>query len=206
MIFVGPNDSTNMVAAIFFALGATCPKARCLDQDFCARLDKKAIVAGSLPVVPHAEGHICADVLLLLSREDPYDLTVGSDHKRGRHLFAAIGQLPCVEGAPIPKPGGFGSCRSKRVVAVHDERARRLRISEYEKRQHKNVGVPEHMPLVGGSAQPAGANGHAIVFRVRRTQTGDKWQSATRAAPQDRPRSEGRMLPIWPARYHGARR
>ena len=25
------------------------------------------------------------------------------------------------------------------------------------------------MPLVGGSAQPAGANGHAIVLRVRRT-------------------------------------
>ena len=96
--------------------------------------------------------------------------TVGSDHKRGRHLFAAIGRLPGVEGAPISKPGGFGSCRSKRVVAVHDERARRLRISEYEKRQHKNIGVPEHMPLVGGSAQPAGANGHAIVLRVRRAQ------------------------------------
>ena len=91
MVFIGPNDPANMVVAIFFALGATCPKAGCLDQNFCPRLHKKAIVAGSLPIVPHPEGHIGTDVLLLLSREDPYDLTVGSDHKRGRHLLAAIG-------------------------------------------------------------------------------------------------------------------
>ena len=159
-----------MVATIFFALDATCPKTRCLDQNFCARIDKKAIVTGSVPIVPHAEGHIGADVLLLLSREDPYDLTVRSDHKRGRRFFAAVGRLPCVEGAPIPKPGGFGSSRSKRVVAVHDECARRLRICEYEKRQHKNVSVPEHMPLVRGPAQPASANRHTIVLGIRRAQ------------------------------------
>ena len=170
MIFVGTNDSANMVAIIFFTLDSTCPKARCLDQDFGPRLDKKPIVAGSLPVVPHAVGHICADVLLLLSGEEADDLAVGSDHKRGRRLFAAIGRLPCVEGAPIRKPGGFRPCRSQRVVAVHDERTRRFRISEYEKRQHKNVGVPEHMPFVSGPAQAAGTNGHAIVLRVRRTQ------------------------------------
>ena len=86
-----------MVAAIFFTLDATCPKARCLDQNFCPRLDKKAIVAGSLPIAPHAESHICTDVLLLLSGQDPYDLAVGSDHERGRRLFAAIGRLPGVK-------------------------------------------------------------------------------------------------------------
>ena len=147
-----------MVAALSVAFDATRPEARCLDQDFCPRLDKKTIVAGSSPIAPNAEGYIGVDVLLLLSREDLYDLTVGSDHKRRRHILAAIGRLPRVEGAPIAKPGGFCACRRKRVIPVHDKSARRLRISEYEKRQHENVGVPEHMPLVGGSAQPAGTN------------------------------------------------
>src|SRR3974390_3441474 len=146
-----------MIAAIFFTFGATCPKASGLDQDFCSRIDKKTIVTGSPPIIPHTVSYVGTDFLLLLSREESYNLSIGRHRKRRRHILATVGRLPCVEGAPIAKPCGFGSCCRKRVIAIHDERARCLRISEYEKRQHKNVSVPEHMPLVSSSAQAAGA-------------------------------------------------
>jgi hypothetical protein len=55
------------------------------------------------------------------------------------------------------------------VEAVHDESPGRLRIGEREKRQHENVGVPEYMPLIGSPAQPASANGHAIILRISHT-------------------------------------
>src|SRR6516164_4835746 len=169
VVFVGSNDSTNMVAAIVFALSATRPEPCGLDQNLGARIDEEALVASGFPVLPHAKGDVCADVMLLLSREDPHDLAVGRDDKRGRHLFAGIGRLPCVEGAAIPKPSGLGSRSRERVVAVHDKRPRRLGISEYKERQHEYVGVPKHMPLVRSSAQSAGANGHPFVLRVCRT-------------------------------------
>ena len=169
MVFIGPDHSTNMVAAIFLTLDATCPKAGGLDQNFCSPVDKKMIVAGSSPIVPHSEGHICTDVLLLLSGEEANDFTVGAT-PNGGVASSPLSADSMRRGRPESKPGRFAACRSKRVVTVHDQSARRLRISEYEKRQHKNVGVPEHMPLVGGSAQSAGPNGHAIVLRVCRTQ------------------------------------
>src|SRR6516165_12153521 len=109
-----------MVAAIFFELGAACPEACGLDQDLCARINKEALVAGSFPVLPHTKGNVCADVLLLLSRENPHDLAVGGDDEWRRHLFAGIGRLPCVEGAAIPKPSRFSSRPRERVIAVHD--------------------------------------------------------------------------------------
>src|SRR5262245_1427693 len=169
VVFIGPNHSTNMVAAVVFALGATRPEPCSLDQDLGARIDEEALVDSGFPVLPHAKGDVCADVMLLLSGEDPHYLAVGRDDKRGRHLFAGIGRLPCVEGAAIPEPSGLGSRSRERVVAVHDKRPRRLGISEYKERQHKYVGVPEHMPLVRSSAQSAGANGHPFVLRVCRT-------------------------------------
>src|SRR6516225_2508724 len=169
VVFVGSNDSTNMIAAIVFALGTARPEASGLNQDLYARINKEALVASGFPVLPHTKGDVCANVVLLLSGEDPHDLAVGRDDKRGRYLFAGIGRLPCVEGAAIPKPSGFSSRSSKRVVAVHDKRPRRLGISEYKERQHEYVGVPEHVSLVCSAAQAAGANRHAVVLRVCRT-------------------------------------
>ena len=163
MILVGPNYSTDMVTTIFFMCGAACPKAGRLDQDLRARLDKEVLVCGSFPILPYTERNVRADVLLLLSRENPYYFPIWSNDKWWRHLFTVLGRLPRIERTPMPKPGGFGSSRSKRVIAVHEQRARRLWISEYEKRQHKNVSVPEDVPLVGGPGEPAGTNGHAII-------------------------------------------
>src|SRR3974390_48094 len=117
-----------MIAAIFFMFGATCPKARGLDQDFCSRIDKKTIVAGSPPIIPHTVSYVGTDVLLLLSCEESCTLSTGRPRKRRRHILATVGRLPCEEGAPIAKPCGFGSCCSKRVIAIQDARARRLRL------------------------------------------------------------------------------
>ena len=71
-----------MVAAIFFTLDATFQK-RAVSIKISPPPDKKTIVASSLLIVPHAEGDVCTDVLLLLSREEPYDLTgLGSQTER----------------------------------------------------------------------------------------------------------------------------
>src|SRR6516162_7561440 len=70
VVFVGSNDSTNMIAAIVFALGTARPEASGLDQDLCARIDKKALVASGFPVLPYAKRDVCADVVLLLSGQD----------------------------------------------------------------------------------------------------------------------------------------
>src|SRR6516165_6416396 len=81
VVFVGSNDSTNMIAAIVFALGTARPEASGLDQDLCARIDKKALVASGFPVLPYANRDVCADVVLLLSGQDAHDLAVGRDDK-----------------------------------------------------------------------------------------------------------------------------
>jgi hypothetical protein len=58
-------------------MGAGCIGRGPLDQYEPASFEKRPLRV-----------YIGTDVLLLLSREDLYDLTVGSDHKRGRHILA----------------------------------------------------------------------------------------------------------------------
>jgi hypothetical protein len=103
-----------MVAAVVLSFGPTCPKARRFNQNFRPCLDKKSVVARRLPIIPHAEGHIGANVLLQLSRKDPYDLAIRSGHERLCYILAAIGRLPRKKSAPIPKPGSFGPRGRKR--------------------------------------------------------------------------------------------
>ena len=168
VILVRPNDAPDVVTAIVLAHHAARPEAGGLDQDLRSRLDEEALVTGRFPVAPYGEGDVCTDVQLLLAGQNSDHLAVGGKDEGWGGLVSAVGRLPGIESAAVAEPRSFGPRSRKRVIAVHDERPCRLGIGQHEERQHEDVGIPEDVPLVGGSSQAAGADRDPLVLRICR--------------------------------------
>ena len=104
---------------------------------------RNAVVAGGLPVLPDGVGDVGADVLLLPAAQDLDRPAVGVDDLLGRRLVAGVGRFPGVERAAVAHPRRLGAGPRQRVIAVQQQRPRRLRPGQDVERQQIDLGIPE---------------------------------------------------------------
>src|ERR1700733_13390485 len=86
MVFVWSNDATDMPQTVCLQDSAARPKAGCFKKNFSAGGTQKAFIASRSPILPDGIGHVCADVLLLLSGKNVNNLAIRSNDLFRRRL------------------------------------------------------------------------------------------------------------------------
>ena len=140
------------------------PVAGGLVEDLGAVVAQELPVTGRGNVAEDAIGHAGGDMDLLLPGPDPV-LPVRRPFRR--RLPAGIGGFPGVLRAPEAVLARVLQRARQGMVAIGEQRPRRLGLGEDEEGQQEDLGIPEDMPLVALARERLGADIGAGVLLVR---------------------------------------
>jgi hypothetical protein len=91
VIFIRPDYTANVGAAVCLRPGTARPEPPCLEEDFGACFEEEAFVSGRLSVLPDRVGDVCGNVLFLLAAKDLHDPSIGTDRLFRRRLLTGVG-------------------------------------------------------------------------------------------------------------------
>ena len=157
VVLVRADDAVDVAAPAAVDSYTRCPVTRRLDEQVSSRPVQELLVAGPVEVARCSPRDVGDDVLLELARSDRNDFAGAQVRACRRDLATRTRGFP---GETSPGSAERACSRARRRQPAHavlEQRARSLRPSRREEREHEDVGIPENVPAVTRTADASRA-------------------------------------------------